>query len=210
MRIIDKNTDFYDYLQNVYLDNSVTFDRTDSFVLTKDMIKSYLRYFPYNYYYLEYFILLQVCNTFWLFHINIKPDSIDKFSINDYSLDFMDMWKNYNKDRKLIQLAIISFPYYFKNNEFKQFVNNGQYKTHKVINKHIIYKDDGKNVEKHIPILKACGIGSLIDPLDIYLAIEEYFSLEKQDSERTESVGLTDNEKIENHGFDTKISFRGK
>ncbi len=31
MRIIDKNTDFYDCCQNMYRDNSLTFDRTDSF-----------------------------------------------------------------------------------------------------------------------------------------------------------------------------------
>ena len=36
MRIIDKNTDFYDYCQNMCRDNSLTFDRTDSFILSKD------------------------------------------------------------------------------------------------------------------------------------------------------------------------------
>ena len=65
-------------------------------------------------------------------------------------------------------------------------------------------------VEKHIPLLKACGLGSCIDPMDIYLAFEEYFSLEKAAAERTESVDLTDKERIENHGFDVKDSFRGK
>ncbi len=49
-----------------------------------------------------------------------------------------------------------------------------------------------------------------INPLDIYLAFDEYFSLEKQAQERTESVGITDKERIENHGFDVKTSFRGK
>ena len=42
MRIIDKNTDFYDFLQNMYPDNSLTFDRTDSFVLTKDILCKHL------------------------------------------------------------------------------------------------------------------------------------------------------------------------
>jgi len=32
--------------------------------------------------------------------------------------------------------------------------------------------------------------------------------LEKTASERRESIGLTDIEKIENHGFDKKVSFR--
>ena len=43
MRIIDKNTDFYDYLQNVYRDDSVTYDRTDSFILTKEMLCHHLQ-----------------------------------------------------------------------------------------------------------------------------------------------------------------------
>lgn len=29
MRIIDKNTDFYDFYQNIYRDDSVTFDRCE-------------------------------------------------------------------------------------------------------------------------------------------------------------------------------------
>jgi len=46
--------------------------------------------------------------------------------------------------------------------------------------------------------------------VDIYLAFEEYFATQITNNERTESTGLTDKEKIENHGFDTKVSFRGK
>ena len=67
MRIIDKNTDFYDYYQNIYHDDSLTFDRTDSFLLTKENLCGYLpvdKYTPEGDF--EY-LLLQVCNTFWLF-----------------------------------------------------------------------------------------------------------------------------------------------
>ena len=42
MRIIDKNTDFYDYWQNVYKDDTFTFDRRDSFLLTKEILCSNL------------------------------------------------------------------------------------------------------------------------------------------------------------------------
>lgn len=31
MKILDKNTDFYDFYQNVYRDNTYTFDRTTLF-----------------------------------------------------------------------------------------------------------------------------------------------------------------------------------
>lgn len=60
LRIIDKNTDFYDYIQGIYRDDTVVFDRTDSFILSKDMVCSKLHRAPE-------FLLLQVCNTFWLF-----------------------------------------------------------------------------------------------------------------------------------------------
>jgi hypothetical protein len=67
MRIIDKNTDFYDFYQNIYRDNSITFDRTDSFMLTKDIICSKLNYQFNSKVNNKRFALLQVCNTFWLF-----------------------------------------------------------------------------------------------------------------------------------------------
>ena len=38
MRIIDKNTDFYDFYQDVYRDDTFTFDRRDSYILSKEMI----------------------------------------------------------------------------------------------------------------------------------------------------------------------------
>ena len=65
-------------------------------------------------------------------------------------------------------------------------------------------------IERHIPLLKACGVANCIDAHDVYLALEEYFSLEKSASERREPIGTTDIDKIESHGFDKKVSFRGK
>lgn len=233
MRIIDKNTDFYDYLQNIYRDTSVTFDRTDSFILTKEMFCDELRYGrryvdrsdPYRY------ILLQVGNTFWLFLVTITEyNSWDE--AKKYDIELITTWKNYNKPRCLINLDIIhlgwglryQIDYAFRKSKGATFsqklqesvpkliqaVDQNEYDLVHRINKHLIYCDDGRKLEKHIPLLIACGIGNCIDPLDIFLSFEEYFSLEKQSQERTESVGITDVEKVENHGFDKKTSFRGK
>ena len=74
----------------------------------------------------------------------------------------------------------------------------------------IPYKNTFKYEIKDIPILNACGIKDFIDPVDIFTAIEEHFSLEKTESERIEPIGATNNDKIVMHGFDTKVSFRGK
>lgn len=67
-----------------------------------------------------------------------------------------------------------------------------------------------RQTKYHIPILNSSGLVGGIAPLEIYLSIEEYLSFEKTASERTESIGLTDKERIKNHGFDVKRSFRGK
>lgn len=234
MRIIDKNTDFYDYWQNVYPDSSITFDRTDSFILTKEVFCEYLPIFrdrrrfvkdckPYN------FVLLQVCNTFWLFLVEITKETHYE-SPEDYTIELLATWKNYNKPRRLIKLDVISFDWHvtsalylgkyygvYDKTKIKnradiliQAIDTNNFRVYSRVNNHMVYRGDNTKVEKHIPILKACGIGSCVDSREIFLACEEYFSLEKQSSERTASIGLTNNEKIENHGFDVKTSFRGK
>lgn len=238
MRIIDKNTDFYDYIQNIYRDDSVTFDRTDSFLLTKEMLCDCLgsvgnrhRYSSWDGIEEDYYTLLQVGNTFWLFYIEVTEwGGIYKDKPKAYTIDLFATWKNYDKERKLISLDIVSpgydvfhlyYKYMYKGatrkesakkvlNSFINAINTNDYKVEDSLNRKVIYNGDGTKVEKHIPILKACGISSCVDPMEIYLALDEYFSLEKQSKERTASLGLTDKEKIENHGFDTKTSFRGK
>lgn len=228
MRIIDKNTDFYDYLQGVYRDDSLTFDRTDSFMLTKELLCKQLRSSRRTDF---TFLLLQVCNTFWLFLVEIKEKD-DWGNITDYSVDLVSTWKNYNKDRCLIKLYEIMLPWRvlwrFSNSHFNfkfnkerllsepqpaiDAVDHKEYEVNWNLTKHTVYRGSDFNYpeEKSIPILKASGLAGLIDPMEIYLSFEEYFSAEKTASERTESVGITDTEKVENHGFDNKVSFRGK
>lgn len=89
-------------------------------------------------------------------------------------------------------------------------IDTSDYEVVRSLKNHIVVYGDGKKVEKHIPLLKASGFASCIDALDVYLAFDEYFSLGKTAAERIYSEGITDKEKIENHGFDTKTSFRGK
>ena len=239
MRIIDKNTDFYDFLQNMYPDNSLTFDRTDSFVLTKDILCKHLivnqpyyrrnkeKITRYN------FLLLQVNHTFWLFLTTITKVTENGIPI-DYDIELIAKWKNYNKSKTLCDLSIVQFNYslnsYFNMDYFYYFnkrfdktklfkksdvlikaVDTNNYTVKRNINKHLIYYGNfDKKVEKHIPLLKASGIAGCIDALEIFLSFEEYFSSKKTSSERIEPLGITNNDKIESHGFDTKLSFRNK
>lgn len=230
MRILDKNTDFYDYLSGIYRDDSIVFNRTDSFVLTKDIVCDHIwksKSWDKSVY---RFALLQICSTFWLFFLEItSADSFGKPT--DYRADLIAKWKNYDKPRKMIQLDIVEpgFGTFLalgyrtgwkreydrdavmsKASVLVSAVDAGDYRVRGSIDSHIIYRGDNVQEEKHIPLLKASGLVPLMEPLDVYLAFEEYFSLEKQVLERTESKGITDQEKAENHGFDRKTSFRGK
>lgn len=223
MRILDKNTDFYDYFQNIYVDNTFTFDRRDSFVITKEMLLDNLHTGQWwgwkkRYYNKFNYILLQVCNTFWLFLIEFIKYSKDFDKVEDYNVELLTSWRNFDKPRKLCSLNRVSFHYFHddtKEDVYKRIpdlirdINTNNYKIKNNLDTHIIYNGDVK-VTKTIPLLKACGLGNCIDPHEIYLAFEEYFSLEKSDSERREPIGTTDIDKVESHGFDKKISFRGK
>ena len=230
MRIIDKNTDFYDFYQNMYPDSAFTFDRTDSYLLSKDDVCAYL----YTSRYTEEgdirYLLLQVCNTFWLFLVIITK--IQQGSVKDFSVDLLATWKNYSKPRCLVKLDVISCSWevdralskrgrswrieYDKSDVIENIgilvsaIDLNNHRVERSFDRKRVRTSGGEWVDKHIPLLKASGLASLVDPLDIYLAFEEYFSLEKTAIERTESVGITDKERIENHGFDTKVSFRGK
>lgn len=222
MRIIDKNTDFYDYYQNIYRDDTFTFDRRDSYILTKEIMCTYLyaetcwnwkkrirEYKTKN----SKYVLLQICNTFWLFLIEF--DKIDNYGqATDYDIKLLTKWRNFNKPRKLCSLDIIRFPYFSIEDDTKietlvNAINRNDYKNKKNLNAYTIYNGDTK-VEKHIPLLKACGIANCINAHEVYLAFEEYFSLEKSSSERREPLGISDIDKVESHGFDKKTSFRGK
>ena len=234
MRIIDKNTDFYDYCQNMYRDNSLTFDRTDSFILSKDDLCAYLYVNKYTKDGDFEYLLLQVGNVFWIFLVTINKID-DNRRVKNCTIELLSSWRNYTKKRCLIQLEVISFGWDIRRKLFTCFiplyqrlgenekqkvrekksilldaVNTNNYQVENKIDKQRVNIGGNEWVEKHIPLLKSCGLASWINPLDIYLAFEEYFSQEKTASERSESVGLTDKERIENHGFDVKISFRGK
>jgi len=223
MQIIDKNTDFYDFYQNLYPDKTFTFDRRSSWILTKVIMcdnliadrywtrreKEDKKYKKYNY------LLLQICNNFWLFRVELtKINSYDM--VEDYSIELLYTWKNFDKPRELIKLQNIRFTTYYgwrKDPTLEDRINEIDHNSHAVrrdITNHVVYIGGEKREEKHIPILKASGLATLMDAHEVFLAFEQYFALEKSDSERREPIGTTDIDKVESHGFDRKTSFRGK
>ena len=213
MRIISKLTDFYDYCLPYDYNTDIVFDRRDSFILTKDSILNSFKYhlrdnLPYT------FFLLQICNTFWLFLVEIEYSNNEPIN---FSVILLKNWKNYDKKRCFIDFNIISFNSLFYLKIYDKKLKRMIYVKDKVINNVDKFVESVNNnnykvicclSQQMIPILKECGIVKCVNPSDIYYAIEEYLLKVKEMSERTESEGLTDKDRITNHGFDIKMSFR--
>ena len=233
MRIIDKNTDYYDYLQNS--EDTIVFDRRGSYLLTKDKFckaLTSLHHYQWGKHkkindceYYNY-ILLQCGATYWLIlEHTTKYD--ENYYPTDYELELLSTWKNYNKKRRVLQLDDIQFKYgtLIKQKEKQTYhdfivsnvnrmvdaVDTYNYKVRNMNGDKVwkSHKDTYITEERTLPILTACGIADIIDPVDIFTALEEHFSLLKTESERIDPIGATNNDKIEMHGFDTKLSFRG-
>ena len=228
MRIIDKQHDFYDYLQDPT--DRIVFDRRGSFLLTKklfcDGIK-YLRYYIDSRY---RFVLLQCGVAYWLFLVTITALDLNASPV-DYDMELLVNWKNYDGLNKLIKLSLISFNIRmwdykigdYRKRDFdpekvkarasnlKTAIDQGNYRVERDLGCHTKITDHRGGSKKEIqnlPILKACGIADLVDPVSVFCAIEEYFSIEKTASETTEARGTTDEDKVTMHGFDVKTSFR--
>lgn len=224
MRIIDKNKDFYDYMQGILVDNKFTFDRRGSIPLSKAEFAELFRYKYRESVFYDYddelhhpkYIMLQAGNYFWLFTLQETVQDPRTRDCLDFDLQFITSWKNYDAPRVKLQLSYVGLTartvygtwYYSR----KEKPNYDDPKTIKRIVDSIISGETKTDpvCREGTPILMNTKIPSCINAQDIYLALEEYFSLEKTESERVESIGLIDKEKIVNRGFDVKTSFRGK
>lgn len=197
MRIIDKNKDYYDYLQ-CYNDD-IVYDRRNSHFITLDDLKNiWITDLD------EHFLLLQIGYSNWL--IKIIPTRYDNINgwnyINDYDIELAEYWKDYNHCNKLT-FGVINKHYditYILSKKFNRFakltddVKHGNYEFRKLF------------TEKHENILfSKSKIPSIIKADDLYNAFDEYFSHLKDD---VNYDNMTDKEKIESHGFDKKTSFR--
>ena len=224
MRIIDNKYDFYDYLQDY--NDTLVFDRRNSFMLTKDIVcyKADHNYDNSNY----RFVLMQIGVTYWLFLIALErsPEIVgNRFS--GYNVELLRMWKNHDKPitKKPICMTFVSFnnDYIFKDSlthdysvdkiksnveRLVEFIDRNDF-TESYHRLDIESKYNGGEYFD-IPILAPSGIGDCVNPEDVFYAIEEYFSLKKSASEKTVAEGTTNNDKITAHGFDVKTSFRGK
>ena len=228
MRIIDSKYDYYDYLQN-YTD-SIVFDRRGSRVLTKEDVCHALSLYNNRD---SYLLLLHCGATYWLILATITEKEKGYWAAREtpknYDLKVLSKWTDYSKKRELIALDAITVPiwkiyvdtYSFEVieevvvkhiDEIKETIRVNDYDYDRIRDTYCREWDyiTREYVKKYQPpLLKACGISNVIDPMEIFVAIEEHFSLLKTEAERTEPLGATNDDKIVMHGFDTKTSFRG-
>ena len=230
MRIIDSQYDYYDYLQS-YTD-PIVFDRRGSHVLAKEDVCQALSF--YNNRADKHLLLLHCGATYWLILATITERKKEYWATGEapknYDLKVLNKWSDHSNKRELISLNIITVPvwkiygsiYTHEINEeaiikhidkVKETIRIHDYNYRTICSAYREKWDYAtqKYVEQYQPpLLKACGISSVIDPMEIFVAIEEHFSLLKTEAERTEPLGATNDDKIVMHGFDTKTSFRGQ
>ena len=151
-------------------------------------------------------------NVFYPTYFGIQSKN---FQFNPYELTFNEIISGEMTNKNKNEINIEAKPTEILRNKYKLDVVFDTWSNGKTITKPLIRESVGLGnktiIEKEIrvPILKATKIGTVVDPRDIFYSIEEYFSLEKSDSERIEPIGATNDDKIVMHGFDTKVSFRG-
>lgn len=203
MRILDKNKDFYDYLQDY--ESDIVFDRRGSHILTNEELNTWTLYNRYKSEFTDKYFLLQIGYTNWLIlakATKIGDNGSGYFTVEDYSLELVEMWKDYNKsvDFKFGEISSkFSIEYlYSKKWEHKKFIDDVKLGNFE-------YKNNF--AEKSPIVLSKTKLPSILNAQDIYLAIEEWLSHKKDDVVHD---SMTDKEKIVSHGFDTKSSFRGK
>ena len=203
MRIIDKNKDFYDYFQDY--DSDIVFDRRGSHILINEELNRWVLWSRRSEADDKYF-LLQIGYTNWL--ILAKPTKINRdgyggYMVEDFSLELIEMWKDYNKsvDFKFGEIKTYYTMEYIKSKKFN-------YKTSLIDDIKLGNFEYKNNFTETSPIvLNKTKLPSILNAQEVYLAIEEWLSHKKDDIVHD---SMTDKEKIVSHGFDTKLSFRGK
>lgn len=204
MRIIDKNKDFYDYLQ--CYDDDLVYDRRGSIILTNEDICDLWCSFHEDF--SDKYLLLQVGYSYWLMIAKCKSVAVssttNEFQSVDYSLELVDYWKDYNHfdslhfgtvNKYFSSEFLFSKKWDWKSNLIDE-IKRGNYE----------YKKDFTERHPNL-IFRKTKIPSVVMADDLYNAFDEYFSHLKDD---VKVDNMTDIEKVESHGFDIKQSFRGK
>jgi len=196
MLIVDKNDDFYDHYSHIYgIDKQIVFDRKGSILLTDTSL--------FNHFYnmrisQRYFSLLEVGYKQYLFEFkDVKLTS--PFNDPEYALDVIKVFdEQKHLFEKPMTIAPVSNTFY---NAWQMFYNKNKMK------KSVELRDitfENRNFD--LPILKDTKLTKVLDAETIWKDLNVYISSQKNDKDV--AIVNTDKDKIVNHGFDLKSSFR--
>jgi hypothetical protein len=200
--IIDKNKDYYDYYMGIYgIDKTITYDRRGSTVLSEKRLLDSITHEFNATKSIEYFVL-EVGTIQYLFRVNVDyklPYKLSQFTEpykGEFSLNnvFKDHRHYFETEISLVP-ARINHGWYWQNKRNEDKV---------VKSWREIEVQSDKMVSN--PILKDTSIASFIDPKDIWIELTNFISSKYND--KTVNIVNTDMDKIVNHGFDKKSSFR--
>ena len=127
--------------------------------------------------------------------------------LDNYKVELVKYWKNYDNlvDFEFgIAEELESYGYKNYHLSYEKQSIDSLYNTN--LKKAYLYASRLK--DRSYPILCESGIASCTDSHQLYMDIEEWLSAQKERELRTESKDITDKQKIVNHGFDTRESFR--
>ena len=213
MRILDKYKDYYDFFGHISEDKTLVYDRRGSTPLTLEQILYHLLNGRYRYHYNDvlYFGLHVGFKLFILEVTNLQIDTDKKTGKVKHAsgdIGLVDSIDNFNWKGKPLQLVHLRKPVPKYQSYMAQLRRWDQsYQSQLKIDPIMQVKDDKVTNEllAEKPLLLDTGIPALIPPFEIYKNLEVYFSASK--TEKTVDIA-TNNEKIVNHGFDMKSSFR--
>jgi hypothetical protein len=203
MYLIDKNKDYYDYLSGIYgVDKCITYDRRGSIPLTKEsflkLISPY--YTKYNNDHGSFFVL-EVGYFQYLFQGDIQYRPINPYMAMEPYKGVFKLWQVFDEQKHYYEKEITIIPVTIKwpgspnSRKKRNYIDT------------FSFSELRRSSEKiSNPILINTPIPSLIDPFDIWSNVSNYISSKYND--KTIDIYNTDTEKIINHGFDKKISFR--
>ena len=214
MYIICKEKDYYDYVGYTNETENITFDRrnmkvykrgTEAFDYSSfgSFINSVLGDRD------EEYLFLWIGYHIYVFKIKASGTRYEYTKYNKI-LSSKFNWEVELVDKRICYDVKHKFPieFMFRKNSWWHKEDDKEIKESSVSNWDL-EEFDNNPLEKDykVPILKETFIPSFVPAEEAYYAIEEWLISQYNDVDQ-ESRGLTDIDKVINHGFDKKISFR--
>lgn len=204
MIIIDRNTDYYDYVSNLYgKDPKIVFDRRGSILLTANIdlytnpIKNFYKRYLYTNKPERFYSLLEIGTKQYLIQgYNIKRDRTTELPTR---CD-LRLLRTYNNQKNYyhypLSIQQVRVAYRFGVSEETTIENMSFEEAIQTFEDRLI----------PLPILRETDITKIIEPTEIWSELQNYIS--SLNNERDTNLPMTQEERAELHGFDRKTSFR--